>query len=256
MANLQTRSGDVAFVNSVTLAEPRYSLPSGFENRVAISTPDNKKSAYVVAGAVAAFTENVPGPAKQDILNSTLLAQLASDHKYNRERESEDWYSHYRHILENIGYVIQNFEFVKYNASGSSLKMDEVVLEVLAAIATGGESEVIAATLAALKAKSDTDKKIHLLDQHGSHSSLGNFQIYPCQVDTNGDVSLALGTFHFEGKQKDHNFLFFEWSTENTKFYKGAQRTVLNMQVYDRVRSAVAAKLGDNAVNLVAEIEI
>ena len=256
LQNLQSRSGDVAFVNSVTLAEPRYSLPSTFENRIVAHTPDKTKSAHINGGSVVAFTDSVTGPAKQDILNSTLLAQLASDHKYDREKETEAWYSHYKFILGNIGYVIENFQFEQHNSQGSSFKMDEVVLEILAAIATGGESEIILATLAAMKAKSDGDKKIHLFEQHSSHDNAGNFQISPCNQGADGEVSLTLGTFYFKSDRSNVNFLFFEWAKESIRLYKGAQKVVLNSQVYEKVRSAVASKLGDKAVSLVAEIEI
>ena len=103
---------------------------------------------------------------------------------------------------------------------------------------------------------SNDDKRIVLFDTHGSQSSYGNFQVYPCSQSPNGDVSVTLGTFYFKGTQKDNNFLFFHWSSTSTQLYKGVQKAVLNTEVYAAVRSSIVDKLGDNAVSLVALIDI
>ena len=110
--------------------------------------------------------------------------------------------------------------------------MDEAVLEIIASLATGNEVAVLTATLDAMRKLSNDDKRIVLFDTHGSQSSYGNFQVYPCSQSPNGDVSLTLGTFYFKGTQKDTNFLFFHWSSSSTKLYKGLQKAVLNTEVY------------------------
>lgn len=249
----------VEFVRSVELAEPRYGIPDWLQNRTRAklgAPPDNKKEGFVVGGAVAAFTENVKGLSKQDILDATLFAQLAADRSYDREKDTTSWYNSYKYTLGNIGFVIESFNFQEYKATGGTLSMDKVVIEILAAIATGGESVVITETLNALRGMSETDNRITLFSQQSSSSSSGNFQVYPCDQAPDGEVSMALGAFYFTASHHEVRFLFFGWGSSKTHIYKGAQKTVLNSRVYEKVRSIVSSKLGDNAVNLVAAIEL
>lgn len=258
--DLQAPIDPVAFVRSIELAEPRYKVPAALQNRtlakLGTAPPDNKKEGYVVGGAIAAFTENVKGISKQDILDATLFAQLAADKNYDREHDTKNWYTYYKYVLGSIGFVVQSFEFQRYQATGGTLSMDKVVIQILAAIATGGQSAVITETLAALKGLSDTDNRIVLFSQQSASSSSGNFQVYPADESSSGDVSLALGAFYFTADHHETRFLFFGWGSTSTKVYKGAQKTVLNQNVYAKVRSDVSAKLGDNAVNLVASIDL
>ena len=205
---------------------------------------------------MATFTENVTGQVKLDVLNATLLAQLAANKKYDRERSTEDWYREYNRVLGIVGFVIEDFEFDRYSASESTFSMDEAVLEIIGSLATGNEVAVLTSTLDAMRMLSNDDKRIVLFDEHGSRSFYGNFQVYPCSQAPNGDVSLTLGTFYFKGTQKDTNFLFFHWSSSSTKLYKGVLKAVFNTEVYAAVRSSIVDKLGDNAVSLVASIDI
>ena len=245
------------FVMKMELAD----LPKHYKAKAQIllkeeTPPDNKGQGYVVAGAISAFTEGVKGSAKQDILNATLLAQLAANKKYNRETQTEDWYHFYLATLEKIGFVVQAFDFEKYKASGSSFTMDAVVLDVLAAIATGGQSLIISATLTAFKALSNSDSRVVLFEDNSSSQEKGNFQIYPCTQTEDGTVSIALGCFYFNTEQRSTGFLFWNFSSSDTEIYKGGTSLVYNEQVYSSVRSAVISKLGDKAQQLVAEIDI
>ena len=255
--NLQDKGDHVAFINSINLSRGRYSLPENFENRVrAVQPPDNKMEGYVVSGSLATFTENVSGQAKQDILNATLFAQLACDKKHNREIQPVQWYRYYNQILGHLGFVIQNFYFNRYETSGMSFEMDKAVLEIIAAIASGGETVVLMAVLDAMRTLASDDEKIVVFDTHGTNRNLGNFQVCCCEQSPNGDVSLTLGAFHFTASERSNNFLFFSWNSTATNFFKGSQKAVLDSRVYARVRSTIAAKLGINAINLVACIDI
>ena len=244
----------IRLIGELKLGERRYGLPETHSDRVVGLPPDNMRGGYITGGGVATFTENVSGQVKQDILNATLLAQLAATKKYDRERNTEEWYREYNRVLGIVGFVIEGFEFDRYTASGSTLSMDEAVLEIIGALTTGNEVAVLTATLDAMRNLSNDDKRIVLFDSHGSQSSNGNFQVYPCCQSPNGDVSLTLGAFYFKGTQKNTNFLFFQWSSSSTHLYKGVQKAVLNTEYYAAVRSSIVTKLGDNAVNLVKQL--
>jgi len=64
-------------------------------------------SANVDAASVVTFVDGLSQQQKEDVLNSTLLAQLATNKQHNRERDMVGWYGTYRSVLEQVGWVSQ-----------------------------------------------------------------------------------------------------------------------------------------------------
>jgi len=255
--NFPSTDETIAYINSIELAPPKFKLqPSAQSRNTSDLPPDNKKQGYVVAGGLTAFTENVKGQAKQDILDATLFAQRAANNMYDRDNDTENWYKNYINVLSNIGFTLQGFNFHKYQAKGGSLVMSEAVLEILAAIATEGQSAVIQATMDVVRDLDSSDQRIELFYAQSSSYTTGNFQVYPCDQSSSGDVSLALGGFYFHTDVMRANFLFFSFGASNSYIYDGAQKAVLNSAVYSQLRSSISAKLGDTALELVASIDI
>ncbi len=44
------------------------------------------------------------GRIKTDATNSLLLSQLASDHKYDRLKQTDEWYKKYIEVMGNVGW--------------------------------------------------------------------------------------------------------------------------------------------------------
>jgi hypothetical protein len=101
-----------------------------------------------------------------------LLAQLAANKKYDREKETENWYKFYRSVLENVGWVVGSFEFQKSKVSGASASIDKVVLELLATIAIGNDIAILTKTLNAAKELANkNDSRIALFDSSSQSST-------------------------------------------------------------------------------------
>jgi hypothetical protein len=243
----------VEFIKKVQLAQ-KPAHPE-LSQLCAASFPDNCKGAYVDKGSIVSFTDRLKGQQKHDVLNSTLFCQLAADYQYKRD-DFENWYRYYVKIMGKLGYVIQNFSFTEFSAKGDSFTMDAVVLDVLAALATQDEAAVMKSTISAFKALSNDDGRIVLFDQNSKHYKNGNFQIFPCTVDSNNDVIITLGAFYFKSQQDGTDFLFWSYSSSSTYLYKGAQRCILNMDVYDQIRDLINKKLGDQAKTDINNIPI
>ena len=47
---------------------------------------------------------------QEDVLNSTLFAQLAANQSYDRQTRFMEWYEYYRDILWNIGWDVAEFK--------------------------------------------------------------------------------------------------------------------------------------------------
>ena len=117
----------VKCIGELELCERRSGLPENHANRVEALPPDNKRVCYIVGSGLTIFTEDIKGQVKQDILNATLLAQLAANKKHDCERNALDWNSEYRRVLQMLGFVIESFEFDVYVSSGPSLSLHQAV---------------------------------------------------------------------------------------------------------------------------------
>jgi len=245
----QTR---LEYIQSLELAAPASLLslpvPSG---EIVVAGQD---TAYVAAGSVASFVENLSVERQQDVLNSTLLAQLAATKKFNRETNTREWYSFYGDVLENLGWGITGFGFQEYQESATHLRMDKVALDLIASIATSNELVVLTKALGAL-ASSD-GKPTTIFDASGSTGNSGNFQIATCKEDKSGNVTTSFGAFYFAANSHQGRFLFWTWETKSINFYFSTRSLVLNEQIYSGNRETVIAKLGSNAKTFIADLEI
>lgn len=232
-------------------------IAAGVPTTDGVATADPAKpSGFVNSGSLVSFVAGVSPQNQADVLNSTLLAQLAANKKFDREKNTTDWYAYYRNVLENVGWVVQAFQFDKYNVGGASVTVDKIVLDVLAAIATGNDLAVITTTLNAVKNLSKSNDNRIVLFDHASHgASNGNFQISSC-AESGGQVAMKIGAFYFSSNQNVERFLWFNFSSSNSTIYKGAQDMTLNGKVFEQARTTVVTKLGDNAKNFVANLDI
>lgn len=251
MSDLRTPLSRIDYIHSLELASTHS--PGDYGPNTFTETPE---SASVVDGSTMSFIGGVPLHKQQDVLNSTLLAQLAANAAYDRERETEQWYTQYKEVLENVGWIIQSFSFQRQSDSGATVRLDKTALNIFAAAASGNELSVLTATLEALENQDPDSKTVELFDHGGSSGESGNFQLGTCSLDPNGNVQMTLGAFYFQANEHQGRFLFFTWSTNNINIYLGTQNVLLNEQIYAMVREAVIIKLGDKAQTFIADLPI
>lgn len=242
-----------AFIDSLELEEPPPDI-LGLE-AAPVETADKTKAGYVNDGSLISFVAGMSAQNKSDVLNSTLLAQLAANKKFDREKKPQDWYGFYKYVLENVGWVLADFKFDKFSAGGATFSVDEVVLKVLAAIATKNDIAVVMETVEALKSLSDKDRRVVLFDSATHSSSNGNFQI-AATAESDDVAVMKLGAFYFTTSQTVTRLLWMKFSNTQARFYQGGQTCNLNSEVYAKVRKQVSDKLGDKAVKFIAELPI
>lgn len=250
---IKNKQNIIEFVNQIELPE----LPKKLLNLVAtkLIVTDEDKAAYVSAGSIFSFVAGLKSQQKEDVLNSTLLAQLAANKAFDREKDTENWYKKYREVLEKVGWVISDFDFTKYKAEGTTFEISKVMLDILAAIASENAMLVTKSAIDAVKALDNGSKAFTIWDSTTHSSTNGNFAIAPC-VNDDGNVVMGIGCSYFSTQTINSNFLWFSYSSSSVDLYKGTQTVVLNEDVYSSVRKVVIEKLGDNAVNYIADLDI
>lgn len=225
------------------------------ETPAAPADDSRKPSAFVDGGSVVAFVADVSGQNREDVLNSTLLAQLAGDKQFNRETQVMEWYAFYTNVLGKLGWSQQGFNWKSYKSQQMSFTMDKVVLDIAKAALTGQELLVIAAALDAMSKLPEQDGKLRLFNHSASSETEGNFQISVC-TETNGAVAMKTMAFFYNSEQQSTDVLFFNFSSESTDLKQSTNVQTLSSSVYGKVRNAVLEKLGKNAQDFVLELDI
>lgn len=216
----------------------------------------SEESAQVNGGSLTSFTQNLSGQNKSDVKNSTLFAQLAADYAFSRYTAPMDWYMKYTEVLGTIGWNQPAFVFDTYKTDGTTVRLDKAVLGILAAIATGDELAVVAATMEGLESLGDDSKQMLIWDSNSNSGSNGNFQIFPVDTTPNGDVVMILDGMQFNASSSQYRFLWWTWETNSITIRRAANKFVLNEDVYQKVRAQVIDRLGEYAEELVAEIPL
>jgi hypothetical protein len=124
--------------------------------------------AAVDAGSIVSFVEGLDAQDKNDVLFSTQFAQRAASAKADRFLEVGKWYREYLEWLETLGWLVPQINFKSHALDEGELKMDAIALEIIAAVATGGQAAILKATLDALRGLAGDSKQIKLFDFHSS----------------------------------------------------------------------------------------
>lgn len=215
----------------------------------------SQPAGFVAGGSLVSFVSGISPQHQDDVLNSTLLAQLAADHDFPSPEQVMDWYGKYITVLGHLGWVKQDFAFQKYSASGSTFTMSAAILEILQAALSGDEYQVATATLNSLESLSDDDHRITVFDSKSASGSNGNFQIGTA-VDAGDNVAMATSAYYFSGASEATKFLWATYSSSDVNFYFSRQSMTLHELAYAVVRQSVIDKLGANAQNYIADLDI
>ena len=265
--NLTTETSvdeSMTYLKSLQLAGPKFKLlqplwkqPVGTVFAKESSPEDDKKQAYVVGKALTAFTANVTGSAKQDVLDSTLFAQLAADKEHNQQEDMQNWYNTYLKTLDNLGFVeIKYLDFVEFDAKGATITMDKVVMDSMNKTAPGAEAAITQQTLKAFSALPDSDHRVSIFNEQTLNASSGSFQIYPCEQTAPDNVSVVMGAFYFHAECTESDVLFADWSARNTHLFKCTNKVMMDLTRYARSRAYVSMKLEMSARSLIAAIDL
>ena len=250
----ESLSKRLAFINKLTLpAAPSHGL------RSSEGTGYDGNSTRAIDGAsVMSFVGDISGQDRYDVLNSVLLAQLAANKAYNREDQTVEWYHMYSEVLENVGWVVPKFTFDKFQASGAKFSMNKVLLKIITDIAGANDMkkaalEGVMEAVEALDGEEGDSK--HVFSKEAVKDGKGNFQLGVAS-SVNGVISLDLGTVRFKSTNTKSKVLWMEFDTSTTDFYNGYEQLTLDDELYGEIRTAVLKKLGKNAKNKIANIEI
>ncbi len=250
----RTLSERVEALQKVRLAErpQRYA-----EELFMMQAPDYSKRLFVDSGSFVAVSQHVGQQATEDVINSTLFAQLAASNDYDKNTQLTQWYERYTDVMSLQGWDISDFEESSLSSASTDLSVSEVIFDILkAALKDPSEQAMVNAAVAALKKLEKEGPFISLFNHSAIGANRANFQSSFVTHDEHGLVSMNLGYLVVGFKDISSTILFLRVK-EGESWIKSHSETIkLDYDVFNQIRGQIIEKLGDNARSQVAGIDI
>src|SRR5262249_30995597 len=130
----------------------------------------------------------------------TLLGQLAASKQHDRFSKPVDWYSTYQTVLSTVGWVLQQFQFTKFQPSGASFTIAADVSTVLRPIVTNAQMQLFISGLSAVNKYSSDDERVVLFEAESHNPQNGTFQL-ALGEEVGGVATLHLLTLYYSSTQ-------------------------------------------------------
>ena len=242
------------FVNALELPASKR---GGFESAPAVIDYDAQKNqALVVASDVVSFVKGVSNDRRQDIVNSSLLAQLAASRKVPDKKNVIAWYNAYFEVLENIGWVIQDSTFSTYTQEADGLETHEAILKAAAVFLGPAPAAlaVVTSTLEALKSMTPDTSWMTIFDRETRTAETAHFQIALAEQGDNDQFFVSLMAFSLKAQAAITQFLFFKIRQDEVELQKCMGKVSINDDVLVGVRDRVKQKIAAYANDYIAKL--
>ncbi|TFK81632.1 hypothetical protein K466DRAFT_331260 [Polyporus arcularius HHB13444] len=202
-----------------------------------------------VAARAIVWVGDLTDQQKSDVLESTLIAQLAADKQYSSDSEDDTltWYKKYADTLGSVGWRTNNAAFTEVSYDRTEGTIHDTVLEQLANDPTVSKAlyaSVSRALLAFARTGSGSDaEKVFDSASIASSSEFASFQLAVASVNADGDLNLTLLAWFYSSNQKIGSTLWFSWKNASLNLQTSTLTMTLNVDLYDQVRFSIHDKL-------------
>ncbi len=242
------------FINAAKLPSPTRGAVDG--SRELIDFNAQKTQTMVVASDVVSFVKGVSTERRQDIVNSSLLAQLVASKQVPDRTNVTQWYQAYFDVLKNIGWVIQDHSFSSYTEEANGLEAHEAILKVAGAFfgGTPGALAIVMSTLEALKAIDDSKPWMTIFDRETKYANTGHFQIALAEQGDNDQFMVSMMAFSLKAESTLTQILFFKIRKDGVQLEKCAGKVTINDEVLTSIRDQVKQKLAAHTSQYIAKL--
>lgn len=226
------------------------------------TTVEPGTKASVSAGSIQVCLPGVTPQMQQDVLNSTLLAQLAAQKAAGGgpEKNPEVWYAKYREVLGNVGWVIKQFDMSKIDVAQFNNASD-VVLKLASDYLTDQEQKLLARSISVITEPRNS-KPYGIFNNSAiavTNDSAG-FNIGAISAQQ-GNPTFKIGFNYYivDANIRQPGCLLFKFKSTNLiiDFRAGNQSMTLNSQYYETyAREKVLRKLGNNVANYICQLQL
>ena len=247
-----TLESAVAFLEGLDIQAPVRGV-----GEQAPSYENGKNQIIVSPGSIEVMDKKLTAQQKQDIANAKLLAQLAADKKYDVSKQPMEWYQSYADVLSHIGFLNTDIKLVDATKSDTSITVQKVFLEILAASLSGEPAIIFKAAIDALGKLGEGDSSLKLFQQKFDSQHINNVHISYATIGDDGQPSVYLAVLLYNSTASSSTLLFFfNYSLTNVHLQTALSSLSLNESVYNGIRDKVSAKLGQAANDYINNIDI
>ncbi len=240
------------FVDSLQMPDLPRSRARGFDT-VDINFDEVKDQATVVGSDIVSFVQGVTPERREDIVNCSLLAQLAAKKQVGDPERIYDWYNAYFDVLTHIGWSIQDRGFATYSESSQNFQAHEAIMKVAASLLgpTATTLVVIKATLDALKSMSSDSPWITMFNRESQSTKTARFQVSLAEQDGQGQFRVSLMAFGLEAEADLTQVLFFKFRTSEASLKHYSGKVAINTHVLTNVRDLIKQKITAHAADYI-----
>jgi hypothetical protein len=240
------------FVASIQLPE---SLPPELEAADVPPQPltQGHDQALIVGSDIVSFVAGVTPEQRQDIVNSSLLAQLAAKKTISDPSDIEGWYDRYFDVLSNIGWVIQERDFATYSTSAQGFEAHNVIEELATALLAPNLAAiaVIKKVLEALRGMERDSPWITLFDRESKSAKNARFQVTLAEQTRDNQFLVSLMAFRLAAQSNLTQVLFFRFRTSEAELRHYTGKVAIAQDVLSGIREDIKLKIGRHAKDYV-----
>ncbi|MBI3153826.1 MAG: hypothetical protein HYZ20_00295 [Burkholderiales bacterium] len=217
---------------------------------------ETRAQAAVVGGELLSFAPGVGADWRQDLMHSSLLAQLVARRKVPDAERLFDWYDAYFDTLAQIGWAVHDRSFSVYVESGQRFSAHEAILKVAATLLGPAPATLalVTSTLEALRGMEADSPWMTLFDRETRHARSARFQVGAVEPTAGGALEVALMAFALEARSTLTQVLFFKGVASDVTLRHSAARVAIDTGVLAGVRDALRAKLVGHANAFVRQL--
>jgi hypothetical protein len=218
---------EIGFLENLPIAEPQK-----YEDLTAATDV-----VQVNLGSLCSFSEKLSAQNREDVMNSTLFAQLAANKEHDRFLKPKDWYKTYFDVLGMMGWNIPIYSFHDISPK-TPINWEDLALEGLK---VPGVMEQAKKAIEMAKALTMNSKAMKIWSANSSNGNNGNFQIISF-MPVSGTVVATTSGLIFQSTMSQGQFL--SWST-NFTIRRVSVKAELNEEIYGKCRQLIIEKLHD-----------
>ena len=247
-------SSCVQSLQEYDLGEPVRGQPRGLF--AASDDVVDPTKASIVGEGIITFSGNLTGVNRTDAQNAFLYASLAANKQYPLEHQGKEWYMLFREVMTNIGWTPISKFYSDLSVSGSSVRMDKLVLDILSSVIAGlavpgpGTALMLKVASEAITALQKRDTALTLYERNLLENGVGGVTAGSC-ADVNGTTIFAVGAVRFQRRNSSTKVLFVDVDIRNVNLYRGETVFEKNEMVAAATRQIVADKIVNHLVKKV-----
>ncbi|MHC8331084.1 hypothetical protein [Pseudomonas sp. LB3P25] len=209
---------------------------------------EEPSKASIVGEGVLSFSSNLSGENRSDAQNAFLYASLAANKAFPEESQGKEWYGRFVKVMTDAGWSPTSKYYNDLLISGTSVRMDKLVLEILGSVVAGvalpGPTTALMLKVAgeALTALQKRDTALTVYERNLLAHGVGGIATGAC-TEHNGVATFALGAVRFSRRNTSTKVLFVDVDTRNVNLYRGETVFTKNDTVAKAARGIIENKL-------------